>query len=64
MSANNYLTIQKSTTLKNSYDVFEKDADTGRGNAIFEHLTKEEAIKKAQEYMKENVVEYGIKKIE
>jgi hypothetical protein len=60
MSANNYLLITGKKPL-GYYEITEMDADTGEviftvGNAD----TLEEVVKKASEYMKEELVEYGI----
>jgi hypothetical protein len=62
MSANNILYILKNK--KGEWIIEEHDVDTG---AIFgkfpPSLTLQEAIKKANEYCENNVVEYGYKVI-
>lgn len=57
MSANNFLLI---TEEKNKWVVEQRDADTGSGYEMKSFKTLEEAIKFAQEYMEEEIVEYGI----
>ena len=55
MSANNFLEINKKT-----FKVRHLDADTNDGSDLGEGESLEEAIEIAEEYLKENEVEYGI----
>jgi hypothetical protein len=57
MSANNYLLI---TEEKDSWTVEENDADTGNGTVLESFKTLKKAVKFAQKYLYENIVEYGI----
>ena len=57
MSSNNTVIITKR---ENKYVVEDIDVDTGIGYAIASEETFEDAIKSANEYMEENIVEYGL----
>ena len=61
MSANNYLLIKEYR--KNRFRIEDKDVETGSGFSIHPLYTIKrlrEAIQIAQDYMKEEIVEYGI----
>ena len=63
MSANNFLQIEKTEQPNAKYVLTERDADEGTeflGFGREEYETLEEAIKAANEYQKENEVEYGL----
>lgn len=55
MSANNYIQINRET-----FEVWDKDVETDNGFLVGKANTLEKAIDVANEYMRENVVEYGI----
>jgi len=55
VSANNYLSISKKT-----FKVRDLDSETGKGSDLGQGETLEEAIEIAEEFLKENEVEYGI----
>jgi len=55
MSANNYLLISKS-----QYTVKECDADTEYCSVKYEGCDLEDALDKADEIMKEEIIEYGV----
>lgn len=55
MSANNFIEINKET-----FEVWDKDIECDKGIRVGKGDTLEEAIEIAEEYMKENIIEYGI----
>ena len=57
MSADNFLIIKG----KKKFKAYMGDASSGHvwENVLFEADSAEDAIKKSQEYMMENIVEYG-----
>ena len=57
MSANNQLLIKKT---KQGYIVKDICIEGGTGEIIFVAQNLETAIKKANKYMEENIVEYGL----
>jgi len=57
MSANNQLLIKKT---KQGYIVKDVCVEGGTGEIIFVAQNLETAIKKANKYMEENIVEYGL----
>jgi len=57
MSANNQILIKKT---KQGYVLKDICVEGGIGNEIFVAQNLETAIKKANRYMKKNIVEYGL----
>ena len=57
MSANNQLLIKKT---KQGYIVKDVCVEGGTGEIIFVAQNLETAIRKANKYMEENIVEYGL----
>ena len=57
MSANNQILIKKT---KQGYIVKDVCVEGGTGEIIFVAQNLETAIKKANKYMEENIVEYGL----
>ncbi len=62
MSANNYLVILKPTK---TYEVWMRDADTGHFmGQPRKARTLKQALQVAQEWMSEELIEYGIRQID
>lgn len=61
MSSNNIIIITpvKSHTVVDQWEAVDIDVEGGDQNPIFTANSVEEAVRKAEEYMKENTVEYG-----
>ena len=59
MSANNELLIQKDTTGK--WEIVDRDVESLSGMVVDRTDNLEDAIDIANEYMKEEIVEYGLR---